>query len=87
VAVDENSNNPAGRAYLSSATEDGLGDAHSNSDTVQYYAYQAAATTGSQTIGMSAPGSQAWAMIGMEILDAPATPVHTGAFIPFFDSL
>jgi hypothetical protein len=83
--VDENSNDPAGRVYLSGAIEDGLGDGHSGSDTVQYYAYQTAAAAGSQTIGMSAPSNQRWSMIGIEILDqAPAASSPPGAFMPFF---
>lgn len=85
--VDENSRDPTGRAYLSSATEDGLADGHVSTSSVHYYAYQTAATAGSQTIGMSSPNTQAWTMTGIEILDAPANTAIRGAFMPFFDSL
>jgi len=81
--VDENSRDPAGRAYLSGATEDGLADGHSSTSSVHYFAYQTAAAAGSQTIGMSVPNTQNWVMVGIEILDAP-TASH-GAFLPFFE--
>jgi len=84
-SMDENSNDPASRAYLSGATEDGLGDAHTQTSSVHYYAYQTAASAGSQTIGLSAPGSQAWTMIGIEIKNQAAAPSSpAGAFMPFF---
>ncbi|OJY47602.1 hypothetical protein [Pseudonocardia sp. 73-21] len=66
------SRNPATRAYLSSATEEDCYDRSTNSDGVWYYAYQAAATAGAQTVGMSAPGSQGWVLAAVEIL-APAS--------------
>lgn len=84
VNVDENSRDPSSRAYLSSATEDGLADGHSSVSSVHYYAYQTAATTGSQTIGMSAPLNQNWVMVGIEVLAAAATASDTGAFLDFF---
>jgi hypothetical protein len=86
VSVDENSNDPTGRIYLSSATEDGLADGHLQSDTVQYYAYQTAGSAGTQTIGMSAPSNQQWAMTGIEILAQGTQPTTnpSGAFLPFF---
>jgi|GEM_PF-1009560 len=90
--VDETSQNPdpgtgGGRSYLSGATEDGMGDGHSTSASVQYFAYQTAASAGSQTIGMVTPPNQKWTMIGIEILDAasgPSTPPGA-AFMTFFD--
>lgn len=82
VNVDENSSNTAGRAYFSGATEDGIADGHSSASSVHYYAYQTAATAGSQTIGMSAPSDQKWSMTGIEILAAPSAT--KGAFLPFF---
>ena len=86
VNVDENSRDPASRAYLSSATEDGLADGHAGTSSVHYYAYQTAATAGSQTIGMSAPLSQAWTMVGIEVLAAAAAASpNTGAFLDFFE--
>jgi hypothetical protein len=80
VSTDDSSTDPATRAYLSSATEDGLADGHTSVSSVQYYAYQTAATAGSQTIGMSAPASQKWVMVGIEVLDSPANTATTWLF-------
>jgi hypothetical protein len=82
LSVDENSRDPATRTYVSGATEDGLADGHVATSSVQYYAYQAAAAAGSQTLGLSAPNTQQWVMSGIEILNAP-TATH-GAFLSFF---
>lgn len=85
VSADVNSLDPATRAYLSSATEDGLGDGHTHSSTVHYFAYQTAASAGSQTIGLSAPSGQNWVMCGIEIQDlAVASNSKTGNFLTFF---
>jgi hypothetical protein len=81
--VDENSSDPAGRAYLSSAIEDGLADGHTSVSSVHYFAYQTAATAGSQTIGMSTPSNQTWTITGIEILAAPPAS-SPGAFMTFF---
>jgi hypothetical protein len=70
VAVDEQSIDPATRTYLSSATEDGLDDAHASADAVHYYAYQSAAAAGSQSFGLSAPTGMKYVIAGIEILDA-----------------
>lgn len=67
VSGDAQSRDPATRAYLSSATEDGLQDGHAGFNGVAYFAWQAAATAGAQTVGLSAPGSQAWVVAGIEI--------------------
>ncbi|HSX16922.1 MAG TPA: hypothetical protein VLH86_02370 [Patescibacteria group bacterium] len=83
VNIDENSRDPATRAYLSSATEDGLADGHTSVSSVHYYAYQTAATAGSQTLGMSAPLNQNWTITGIEILALPTAPAGSG-FLPFF---
>lgn len=64
---DAQSVDPATAAYLSSATNDGLADGHSGTDTVQYYAWQNAATAGSQTFGMSLPNTQKWSVAAIEI--------------------
>jgi len=80
--VDENSSDPAGRTYLSGATEDGLADGHVGVSSVHYYAYQTAASAGSQTVGMSTPANQNWTITGIEILAAASSP--PGAFMPFF---
>lgn len=82
--VDENSRDPAGRAYLSSATEDGLADGHGSTGSVHYYAYQTAAAAGSQTIGMSVPNTQNWTMTGIEILDQVPTSPKGAGFFTFF---
>jgi len=82
--VDVNVNDPAARAYLSGATEDGLADGHDTAASVHYYAYQTAASAGSQTIGMSAPSNQRWSMIGIEVQDAPVVATAQGAFLTFF---
>ena len=82
VNIDENSSDPAGRTYLSGATEDGLADGHSGVSSVHYYAYQTAASTGSQSVGMAVPSNQNWTITGIEILAAPTAT--RGAFMPFF---
>jgi len=76
VSTDNTSKNPATRAYLSGATEDGLADGTADASSVHYYAYQTAGTAGSQTMGMSAPANQSWVIAGIEILDVPA-PANT----------
>ncbi len=86
--VDELSQDPTGHTYLSGAIEDGLSDGSSGARSVQYYAYQAAATAGSQTIGMSVPATQKWTMVGIEVLDAstpPPTSPPGAAFMTFFN--
>lgn len=67
VSGDAQSRDPATRVYLSSATEDGLQDGHASFNGVAYFAWQAAATAGAQTVGLSSPGSQAWVVAGIEI--------------------
>lgn len=65
---------PATKAYRSSAVEDGLYYV-SGAVTTQYYAYQTAASAGSQTMGLTSPATQRWSLAGIEIQDAtpPAT--------------
>jgi hypothetical protein len=67
VSVDVQSVDPATRAYLLSATEDGLYDGHAGANSVHYFAYAAVGAAGSYTIGMSAPASQKWVMAGVEV--------------------
>lgn len=67
VAMDEQSVNPATKAYLSSATEDGFDDAHVSADGVAYFAYQSAGSAGSQSIGLSAPVGMKFVIVGIEI--------------------
>lgn len=65
--VDENSRDPAGSTYASSATQDGLFDGHVGSNSVQYFAYQSAASPGTQTFGVSNASSLAWTAVGVEV--------------------
>lgn len=68
---DWNANSPSGRTYDSSSAvpvEDGLHNV-SPSNYVAYYAYQSAASAGPQTLGLSAPGSQQFSLLGIEIQD------------------
>lgn len=62
------------RTYRSSATEDGQHD-QSPSFYRSYFAYQTAAAAGSQTMGLTAPTGQIWALVGIEIQDAAAAAV------------
>jgi hypothetical protein len=76
--VDAISTDPTGHAYLSSATEDGFATAGS-SNAVFYAAYQAAASPGAQTFGMSAPATQYWNLAAVEVQDVSSvasTPPH-----------
>src|SRR5581483_10943746 len=69
---DDQNISPSTAAYLSSATNDGLADGSGAANSVQYYAWQNAATAGSQTFGLSAPGGQKWVMAAIEIQAAAA---------------
>jgi hypothetical protein len=73
VSVDVQSLDPASRAYLGSATEDGLMDAHGSSNGVHYHAWQAAASAGTQNFGLSAPTGMQYVIAGIEVLDIPVT--------------
>ena len=71
---------PSGNGtYLSSATNEGLANGSSLTNSCQYYAYQSAATAGSQTFGMSAPTGQKWAMAAIEIQAAAASATNPPA--------
>jgi hypothetical protein len=66
---------PTGKTYASSAIEDGFQDA-SPSTVVSYYAYQTAATAGSQTFGLTAPSGRKDTLLGIEVQVASVvTPV------------
>jgi hypothetical protein len=76
---------PTGRTYNGTSatpTEDGLHDL--SSSYVAYYAYQQAISAGSVTLGITSPGGQTWALVGMEILDVPSgtSPDQTNAMGP-----
>ena len=62
---DWSATSPTGHAYRSSATEEGVHNG-SPSQYVGYYAYQAAASVGSQTVGMTAP-TQRPSIVGIEV--------------------
>lgn len=65
---------PSGRTYDSTSAvpvEDGLHDKSGVTAYVAYYAWQSAASAGSQTLGLTSPTGQAWAMVALEILDIP----------------
>lgn len=74
VSGDAQSNDPTGHAYLSSATEDGFSDGHVGSNGVTYFYYQQCGVAGAQTVGMSTPGGQKWALAAVEIKNA-ASPL------------
>lgn len=63
--------NGSGRAWRSSATEEGY-DFQSGIYTA-YYARQAAASAGNQDCGLTAPTGQTWTIAGLEIQHAGAT--------------
>jgi hypothetical protein len=67
LAGDAQSVDPATRAYLSSATEENVDDGHVGSNGVFYFAYQAAATAGSQSYGLSAPTGMKYWIAGIEV--------------------
>lgn len=62
---DNNSADPTGRAYRSSAVEEFVTAGGSNG--VFYFAYQAAAAAGSQDMGLTAPSGVKWNLAGIEI--------------------
>lgn len=74
VSGDAQSNDPTGHAYLSAATEDGFSDGHVGSNGVTYYYYQSCGAAGAQTVGMSTPTGQKWALAAVEIKNG-ATPL------------
>lgn len=75
-AADTASVNPSTRAYLSSATENGFSDGSVGANAVFYSAYQLAFTTGSQSIGLSAPSGQAYTIAGIEVQASGFSTVH-----------
>jgi hypothetical protein len=77
VSADAQSLDPSTRAYLGSATDEGVDDAHGSADGVIYFGRQAVASAGATSYGLSAPtGMQYW-IAGIEVQDsggAPAVP-------------
>lgn len=74
VNTDWNAVAPGAYAYRSAHTvETGLFDV-TTTDVASYWVYQHAPTTGSQTLGMTAPTGQNWSIAGIEIqYKAPVT--------------
>ena len=71
ASSDVQSTDPATRAYLGSATEDGIYNGSGGSNGVHYYAHQLVNTAGAATFGLSAPTPQQWVIAGIELLDVP----------------
>lgn len=84
VVGDAQSLDPATRAYLSSATDEGVRDDHVGSNGVGYHAWQSAASAGSQTFGLSAPTGMQWDIAGIEVQAAAggATVAPDGVSVP-----
>lgn len=77
VNGDWNANAPGTPAYRSGAIQTGIHDQSPNF-YVAYFAYQATTTAGSQTVGLSSPGSQEASIAGIEIQGAgPSAPTVT----------
>lgn len=57
---------PASRTFRDAPTDEGVHDG-STTQYVAYYAYQAAASAGSQTFGLTAPTGQTYSIAGIEI--------------------
>jgi hypothetical protein len=67
VAGDAQSVDPATRAYLASATQDGLRDDHVGANGVDYFAYQSSTGTSSQSYGLSAPTGMTYVTAAIEV--------------------
>ena len=84
VLGDENSVDPASTSYVTSSatpTQDGLYDGHIGTQSVHYFAYQSAASAGSQTFGISSASNIRWMAMGVEILDAAGSQFLTATGI------
>jgi hypothetical protein len=66
-AADAQSIDPATRAYLASGVDEGERDGHVGANGVEYYGYQNASGTGSQSYGLSLPTGQTFVIAGIEI--------------------
>lgn len=66
-AGDAQSVDPATRAYLASATQDGLRDDHVGANGCDYHAYQSSTGTGSQSYGLSAPTGMQYVTAAIEV--------------------
>jgi hypothetical protein len=81
VASDAQSLDPATRAYLASATDEGVRDDHVGANGVAYHAYQTAAAAGSQSFGLSAPTGMQYCIAGIEVQDAAPAATDGGGYI------
>lgn len=64
---DAGSIDPATRTYLASGSDEGVRDGHSGANGVEYYGWQAAVGTSSQSYGLSLPAGQTFVIAGIEI--------------------
>jgi hypothetical protein len=69
VNGDWNAVSPTSRAYRGSPTEEGIHDKSGTGSYVMEYAYQAAATAGAQTYGLTAPTGEKYSLLAIEIQD------------------
>lgn len=84
-SVDVASQDPAAAAYKATdgttnygVTVAGLGDFHAGSNSVQYFPYAQVGAIGAYSVGMTAPGSQAWVLPAIELLDVVVPPSTSG---------
>lgn len=66
-AGDAQAVDPATRAYLASATQDGLRDDHIGNNGCDYHAYQSSTGPGSQSYGLSAPTGMSYVTAAIEV--------------------
>lgn len=67
VAGDAQSVDPSTRTLAGSGTDEGVRDDHVGANGVDYYGYQSASGTSSQTYGLTAPTGLKWVIAGIEI--------------------
>ncbi|NUS53826.1 MAG: hypothetical protein HOV66_03035, partial [Streptomycetaceae bacterium] len=72
VAGDVQSVDPSTRAYINSATDEGVRDDHVGSNGVDYYAYAASTGSTSQSYGLTAPTGMTWVIAAIEVQAAAA---------------
>lgn len=73
VASDAQSLDPATRAYLNSASDEGVRDGHVGANGVGYHAQQAVPSAGATSFGLSAPTGMQYAIAGIEVKAASGT--------------
>lgn len=73
TAGDDQSVDPATRAYLGSGTDEGVRDDHGGGNGVGYHGYQASTGTSSQSFGLSAPTGLKFGIVGIEIQAGSST--------------